>query len=91
MKQKVEMVPGVKYPGFGCLNEFGEFEFIPSQVGSRKGVVKLVKEEKDFTVSTTKNLVIVHLRIPRTRGLSLLSSFLRSIDKVLLVLRSYDF
>lgn len=85
------MVPGVKYPGFGCLNEFGEFEFIPSQVGSRKGVVKLVKEEKDFTVSTTKNLVIVHLRIPRTRGLNLLSSFLRAIDKVLLVLRSYDF
>lgn len=90
MKQKLEMPIGVKVPGYGILNEYGEFEFLPSQVGSRKGQTKLIKEDVDYTLSSTKNYLIVHMRIARGNVMTIMKSYLRIVDKVLSVMREYE-
>lgn len=56
---------GVKYPGYGWINKFNEFQFTPSKIGSRKEQKKLLKEEEDYTVYYTKKKLIFHLTIDR--------------------------
>ena len=60
------MKPGVRYPGYGFINEYNEFQFTPSEVGSRQGQKKLLKEGKEFTVHTTKNKIIFHCTIDKS-------------------------
>ena len=45
MKKAYEeaMKPGVKYAGYGILNEFREFQFVPAQKGANQGRMKCVK------------------------------------------------
>ena len=64
-KQVKEMVQGVKYPGYGFINEFNEFQFTPSEVGSRKEVKKLLKEGAGYSAYYTKNKVIFHSSVDR--------------------------
>lgn len=91
MKAKSEMVPGVKYRGYGILNEYREFQFIPEETGSRKGQIKVVKEGDGFKVSTTKNTVQVLVSLPKLKGLELVKAYLEKMNQVLTVINSYDF
>lgn len=62
------MVVGKQYKGYAWRNEYGEFFFRPSAVGSRAGQQKRIVEDDDFILSSTKELVLVHIRIPKTTG-----------------------
>lgn len=64
-KQKLEMEAGVKYRGYGFINEFGEFEFTPEATGSRQGSVKILKTGENFTVSYSSRSIIFHGRLER--------------------------
>lgn len=64
-KQKLEMEAGVKYRGYGFINEFGEFEFTPEATGSRQGNVKILKTGENFTVSYSSKSLIFHGRLER--------------------------
>ena len=44
------------------------FFFRPSAVGSRAGQKMKICEENDYSLSTTKELVLVYIRIPRCQG-----------------------
>lgn len=90
-KTRRDIQVGVKYAGYGVLNEFGEWTFVPSQVGSRKGRKKFVCGDNDYTIYTTKKKVIVHMTFSRNERLTLLKEFLKIIDRLLAAFKSYDF
>ena len=66
--KKQDMVVGKQYKGYAWRNEYGEFFFRPSAVGSRAGQTKRVCEEEDYILSTTKELVLIHIRLPKVKG-----------------------
>lgn len=90
-KSRLKIETGVKYSGYGVLNEFGEWTFTPSQVGSRKGRKKFVCGDNDYTVYTTNKKVIIHLSMDRADRYGLINIFLKFVDKLLNVFKDYDF
>lgn len=82
---------GVKYSGYGVLNEFGEWTFIPSQVGSRAGKKKFVCGDNDYTVYSTAKKIIIHATISRGERFPIIQAFLKIVDRLLSVLKDYDF
>lgn len=91
MKSTKELKPGVKYPGYGFINDYGEFQFQPSEVGSRQGQRKLLKGDADFTVYTTNNLLILHCSIERKLPrMGRIQKMMQIIDKFLNILKDYD-
>lgn len=66
--KKQDMVVGKQYKGYAWRNEYGEFFFRPSAVGSRAGQQKKVCEDNNYILSTTKDLVLIHIRIPKMDG-----------------------
>lgn len=85
------MPVGQKVRGYGLLNEYGEFEFIPEQTGVRQGQVKLLKEGANYTVSTTKNFIIVHMRLEKLSGMNLIVSLMKTVNELVLNLKNYEF
>lgn len=90
-KTRKEIEIGVKYSGYGVLNEFGEWTFIPSQIGSRKGRKKFVCGDNDYTIYTTNKKVLIHVSLERNERLSLISAFCRIVDRLLTAFKDYDF
>lgn len=90
-KSRLNIVTGVKYSGYGVLNEYGEWTFTPSQVGSRKGRKKFVCGDTDYTVYTTNKKVLVHISIDRADRIGLIKIFLKFVDRLLNVFKDYDF
>lgn len=90
-KQRVDMIPGVKYKGYGTLNSFGEFEFIPEQTGSRKGQRKLLKMGKNFTISETNQCILIHLNVSKQKDkVALMREYLKLTNNVLSIIKDYE-
>lgn len=68
--KKQEMVVGKEYKGYAWRNEYGEFFFRPYAEGSRAGRVKKICEGPNYSVSTTSESVIVHMRLKKVEGRS---------------------
>lgn len=86
------MQVGQKYRGYGLLNEFGEFEFTPEQTGSRQGVVKMVKSGENYTLSTTKKCVVIHINLDRSdKPLVLIRGLMQVVNELLIDFRTYEF
>lgn len=66
--KKEEMKPGVKYKGYGFINEFKEFCFQPEATGSQAGREKMVKAWPDdmITLKETKNYLIITMKEDKT-------------------------
>lgn len=91
MKTTKELKPGVRYPGYGFLNEYGEFQFQPSEVGSRQGQKKLLKEGRDFTVHTTKKKIIFYCTIERKLSLmERVKKAMSLLDELIKIFREYE-
>lgn len=90
-KQKIELEPGKRYKGYALVNEYGEFEFYPEQKGSRQGQFKTVKETESYVLSTTKNLVVVHLRLPKSNGLTLIKHLMGAVNNLINDVKTYEF
>lgn len=89
---KREMPVGQKVRGYGLLNEYGEFDFIPEQTGVRKGQTKVVLEENCIKVSETKGKILVHLSLEKTNNkLAMMNSLLNLNNKVIEIIQKYDF
>lgn len=90
-KKKLDLKPGQKYRGYGILNEYGEFEFIPENTGSRQGVKKILKTGLNYTVSTTTNLFIAHITVPKQDDrLKMMNKYLRIVNETLKIIRDYE-
>lgn len=85
------MTPGKRYKGYGSINEFGEFDFTPAQVGSKPDQKKIVKETDEYTIYETKNFVLTSIRIPKTLDFFKRIKFLLCIVDLLMVdLKKYE-
>jgi hypothetical protein len=87
----MEIKVGVPYKGSGVLNNFGQWTFTPSQVGSREGQKSLVKQEENYTLYSTKKKVIIYITLERGEKMSLIAAFCKVVDKLLLNFKDYDF
>lgn len=89
---KKDFVVGQKVRGYGLLNEYGEFEFIPEQTGIRKGQQKLITQGDGYTLSETRDKVIVHISFPKGPGrLKTIVNFSTIIQRILYFLQKYEF
>lgn len=91
MKTKRDLPVGQKVRGYGLLNEYGEFDFIPEQTGIRKGKTKVVKQTQTFTLSETANCLLLHVNLEKQKGMELLSTWLNVSNEILMELKDYDF
>ena len=91
MLHEMEIKVGVPYKGHGVLNNFGQWTFTPSQVGSREGQKSLVKQEENYTLYSTKKKVIIYITLERGEKMSLIAAFCKVVDKLLLNFKDYDF
>ena len=91
MLHEMEIKVGVPYKGSGVLNNFGQWTFTPSQVGSREGQKSLVKQEENYTLYSTKKKVIIYITLERGEKMSLIAAFCKVVDKLLLNFKDYDF
>lgn len=91
MKQRKDLQPGVKYRGYGIVNAYGEFEFIPEETGSRRGKRRVIKMGNDFTISETDKILIFHITQQKTDNrLRLMKEYLETVNETLKVLRDYE-
>lgn len=93
MKQEFaeSMKVGVKYSGYGIINAFREFQFIPTQKGANEGRMTLVKQGVGWSVHSTRDNIVVHIKLPRKdKVLERITEFLRLQQCVMQVLREYD-
>lgn len=93
MKQEFQetMKVGQKYAGYGVLNAFREFIFIPSQKGANEGRMKVVRQGEGWSVHSTRENIVIHIKFPRKeKALDRVSEFLRLQQQVLEVLKEYD-
>ena len=92
MKTVKEMKPGVKYPGYGFINEYNEFQFTPSEVGSQKGRKLLVKEDKNYSVYKTTKYILFHCKIERRLNVAnRLNEIISLMNKFISIVREYEF
>lgn len=89
--KKFEMPVGQKVKGYGLLNEYGEFDFIPEQKGAREGEVKLIKRGDGFTLSSSKNCLIVHVRITKGNRLEVIKEFCENVKQLMDCFNNYEF
>ena len=93
MKKAYEeaMKPGVKYAGYGILNEFREFQFVPAQKGANQGRMKCVKQGDGWAVHSTRDNIIIHLRFKRRNKIvDMIADYLKLHTTVVDILRDYD-
>lgn len=91
MKQKFDFPIGEKVRGYGCLNEYGEFDFYPEQKGKRAGQIKLIKETNDYTLSSSKKRVLVYIRLMKGDRMNMVKDLLKVVDELLKDLNTYEF
>lgn len=91
MLHEMEIKVGVPYKGHGVLNNYGQWTFTPSQVGSREGQKSLVKQEENYTLYSTKKKVVIYITLERGEKMSLIAAFCKVVDKLLLNFKDYDF
>lgn len=89
--QKMEIKVGVPYRGTGVVNDYGQWMFTPSQVGSREGQKKFVVGEENYTIHTTKKKVIIHITLDRDDKMELITAWVKLTDRLLLHFKNYDF
>ena len=91
MLHEMEIKVGVPYKGSGVLNNFGQWTFTPSQVGSREGQKSLVKQDANYTLYSTKKKVVIYITLERDERMPLIAAFCKVVDKLLLNFKDYDF
>lgn len=91
--KKLELKPGQKYRGYGLLNEFGEFEFIPEDTGSRKENIKTLKTGSGFSVSYSKQNLMIHIKIKHSkRKMSeLVVEFATKFNQIVDIIKKHEF
>lgn len=89
-EQKLEI--GVKYRGWGVINEFGQVTFTPEQKGALQGKKKLLCEGEGYSIYTTPKKIVVHFSISRQqKKVDLLANFFNTMTKLQEIFRQYAF
>lgn len=68
MKKKIDLQPGQKVKGYGLLNQYGEFEFIPEETGLHKDRMKVLFQQGGVTVKETRDNLLVSLKVKKSNN-----------------------
>lgn len=91
LRKKIELEQGRKYKGYGLLNEYGEFEFIPENTGAHKGRRKLLKEGVNYSVYTSREACTVRITVRKSGNvLRMINEFLSVCNTVITILKTYE-
>lgn len=91
LRKKIDLEQGKKYKGYGLLNEYGEFEFIPENTGAHKGRRKLLREGANYSVYTSREACTVRITVKKQSNvLGMVKEFLSICDTVITILRTYE-
>ena len=90
--KKMNLKPGVKYKGYAYLNEYGEFEFTPAEIGKNQGKKRLLVERESFTVHVTDHVMIIHQRLVlQKENRAILTEYCKQVNELLNILGKYEF
>ena len=90
-KEKVEMVPGKRYRGYGFLNEFREFCFEPEAVGSQADRIKQVVQKEGVTLSYSKQHILLRVKLKRgLTAMALAQELMTKFQLIIKWLKEYD-
>lgn len=64
-REKMRMEPGVKYRGWGMVNEYGEVTFEASQPRRNPNAMRIVRDTDDVTLYESLNYWRLTLRIDK--------------------------
>lgn len=91
LRKKINLEQGRKYKGYGLLNEYGEFEFIPENTGAHKGRRKLLKEGANYSVYTSREACTVRITVRKQSSmLGMINEFLSVCNIIINVLKTYE-
>ncbi len=91
MKEKVEMVPGRRYRGYGFVNEFGEFCFEPEAVGSQAGRIKPVVQKDGVSLSYSTRHILLRVKLKRgLTAMTLAQELMTKFQLIIKWLKEYD-
>lgn len=89
--KKIQLIPGQKYKGYAILNEFGEINFTPAQIGSKPDAKKIIVEAEDHTLYTTKNWLIVSFKLEKgIPFMKRISALMKVVDNIIQDFKKYD-
>lgn len=90
-RKKMQLVPGVKYKGYGGVNEYGQLFFDACQQKSNPNNMKLVKETGTFTLYESKNFLKVSCKIEKnTDKFAMIKNFMAAFKAACVELKNYE-
>lgn len=90
-KKKETMEPGKRYRGYGFINEYKEFCFEPEDTGSRAGVIKQIAVREGVSLSETKSLLLIKIKVEKVpTRLGLLKAVNGAYDTIVKLLKEYE-
>ena len=90
-KIKETMLPGKRYRGYGFINEYKEFCFEPEDTGSRAGVIKQIAVREGVSLSETKTLLLIKIKVDKApTRLELLKSVSNAYNTIVKLLKEYE-
>ena len=90
--QKQDMVVGKEYRGYAWRNEYGEFFFRPSAVGSRAGRIKKICEGDDYGLASTKDCILIRVKLAKQKqgAMAYISALSKVVDKLIQAFMKYE-
>lgn len=89
--EKIDLPIGKKVKGYGLRNEYGEFQFIPAQIGTRTDGMRLVTENEAFQIFECKKKIKVVMNFKKCgKGIDNVINFSRVASNLMLELKKYD-
>ena len=90
-KIKETMLPGKRYRGYGFINEYKEFCFEPEDTGSRAGVIKQIAVREGVSLSETKTLLLIKIKVEKApTRLELLKLVSNAYNTIVKLLKEYE-
>lgn len=65
MKRKVNIAAGQKVKGWGVMNQYGEFEFIPEETGKYAGRTSVIFQTDGMSVKETTRHFLISLKVEK--------------------------
>lgn len=90
MKKKISITPGAKVRGWGMMNDYGEFEFIPEETGKNVGRQKVLFEQAGVSVKETKEHILVSLKSKKKKFGELMPALYDLLNSAIERLKNYE-
>jgi len=90
-KKKITDLIGVKIRGYGILNEYGEYTFIPEEKGAHADRMKILFVQESSSVKETKKHLLISLKVAKGKKMSeVATKIYEAVNAVIIKLKEYE-